>query len=199
MGRKPGLKKVKKEKPTHRHFTLHRGGAYTVQGLPGPRMRDSAPPPLSLSVAPAVGTLEAWVFPLRPHRTTNPKVHNRASGALCLSPRPLSATLVGPGLGDGWVRWLWIRVGGLPPPPGPPPTPNVPLPRSSSTSKGEWRGGGMERIGTQREEKREERGGRAVEGPLPTSVIGLIFIYEFIHPENGKCTVQPSSRSQPVR
>ncbi|KAK1535287.1 hypothetical protein CPAR01_08829 [Colletotrichum paranaense] len=168
-----------------------------AQGLPGPRMRDSPPP---LFVAPAVGTLEAWAFPFRPHRTTASEPTTAPRG-LCLSLPGLSLPLlVGPGLGDGWVRVV-VGQGRSSPSPGTPAhtTPNVALTQKLKHVQG---GRGWEPKGKKRE-KRERGSSSSHESSLKDRCLAVLQDYylstRFIHQESGKCTVQPSSRLHPVR
>ncbi|KAK1525426.1 hypothetical protein CABS01_00515 [Colletotrichum abscissum] len=122
-----------------------------VQGLPGPRMRDSPP-------SPWPPPLEPWRLGLRPHRTTTSEPTTAPRG-LCLSLPGLSLPpLVGPGLGDEWVRVV-VDQPRSSPSPGTPAhtTPNVALTQKLKHVQG---GRGWEPKGKKREKR--ERGGQAV-------------------------------------
>ncbi|KAK1466923.1 hypothetical protein CMEL01_10916 [Colletotrichum melonis] len=146
-----------------------------VQGLPGPRMRDSPPP------SPWPPPLEPWRLGLRPHRTTTSEPTTAPRG-LCLSLPGLSLPLlVGPGLGDGWVRVV-VDQGRSSPSPGTPAhtTPNVALTQKLKHVQG---GTGWEPKGKKREKREGVKRFTRIkpQGPLSSSFTGLLSIYE-IHP-----------------
>ncbi|KAK1722042.1 hypothetical protein BDP67DRAFT_14275 [Colletotrichum lupini] len=156
-----------------------------VQGLPGPRMRDSPP-------SPWPPPLEPWRLGLSPSDPTEPQLQ---------SPQPRLGGSVSPSQVSRCHFWLarvsemdgsgslWTKVGRLPPP-GPPPTPHLmlPLPRSSSTSKGEQDGNPKGR-----KERRERGSSGSRESSLEERCLAVLqdyYLYtRFIHQESGKCTV----------
>ncbi|KAG7051898.1 hypothetical protein JMJ77_0002511 [Colletotrichum scovillei] len=98
-----------------------------------PRPKDEGQPPLR---GPRRWNLGGLGFPFQTPPNHNSRAHNRASGALSLPPRSLAATSGWPG-SRGWMGPVIVDQ------------------QVQAHPRGK-------RMGTQREEKREERGGQAV-------------------------------------